>query len=90
MGYINNGMLVGAQAIYEAQNFSDPSELAFALEAARTRISKGMDSSDILGEIDTDEMLALVKAGDPNAVGRYVLSQMATWVDKLAWYGVTA
>ena len=61
-----------------------PDVYAESLEQVRTKVWASMDKDDISDEISTDDFLALVKAGDPNAVGRYVLSQVNGWADRVA------
>ena len=61
-----------------------------AFEYERGNVLRSMDLDDVLNELSEDEFLALVKAGDPNAVGRYVLSMMSAWADRLAAWAVDA
>ena len=55
-----------------------------SMEQIRTKVMASMDEADVIEEICTEDFLALVKAGDPNAVGRYVLSQVNGWADRVA------
>jgi hypothetical protein len=64
-----------------------PSAYQVAFEEQRRHFLACMDESDITGQIDGDDgdmLVALVRAGDPNAVGRKLIAMMGAWADNLA------
>jgi hypothetical protein len=66
---------------------SYPSAYQIALEEQRRAFMASMDESDITGQIDGDvaeDLIKLIQAGDPNAVGCKMLSIMNAWADNLA------
>jgi hypothetical protein len=61
-----------------------PDYYAESIGQARERLWASMDDDDIGGEVFGDDLVKLVHAGDPNAIGRFVLSRMNAWADRLA------
>lgn len=61
-----------------------PDYYAESVEQIRTKVWASMDKDDATDELYTDEFVQLVKAGDPNAVGRYVMAQVNGWADRVA------
>ena len=61
-----------------------PDYYAESVGQARERLMISMTDDDIGGEVFGDEFVMLVRAGDPNAIGRFVLSRMNAWGDRLA------
>lgn len=82
---LDNPMAAGAdyERAYAARFEFDPAAVQMQLGDARARFWRSMDDGDLCGELD-EETVALVKAGDPNALGRHVLSRMNAWADRLA------
>ena len=80
---LTSPMHVNAGAAFEAR-YCVTSEQEEAIEQARSRFLVAMDGGDLSEELDSEEFLALVKAGDANAIGRHVLAAMSAWAYRLA------
>jgi hypothetical protein len=66
---------------------SYPSAYQVALEEQRRHFIAKMDEGDLSGEIEGDaakDLVKLIQAGDPNAVGRKLIAMMGAWADNLA------
>ena len=82
---IENLMLPGrAYSDAYAARYEGHNAAHLDLQDARARFWRTMDRDDVINELDGDTLLKLVRAEDANALGRYVMSQMHAWADRLA------
>lgn len=74
----------GVHMAREARELRSSYELQFEIEDARRRYLRSLSAMDLADECCDDELVSLVQAGDANAVGRWLLTRVAAYVDRLA------
>lgn len=60
------------------------SNYAIELEWERVNVMRSLTTLDVGDELCDEDVVAAIKAGDPNAVGRVVMAKINAWADRVA------